>query len=360
MTASTGTPQGRAAAGARPLRIAAVGAGWVTTHRHVPTLRRLREAEVVGIIDRSGTRAADAARQLGLSRSSDAGQLSAVPWLDEVEAVTIGTSPFTHHALVLEALALGKHVLTEKPFAMTIAEGEEMCAAAASTNRTLAIVHNFQFARSSQQLRRDLQRGALGEITSVEATQLSNPKRRLPVWHNDIRGGLFFDESPHLLYLLRWLGGGAPELISAFAEKDSVATPKLLSALYRSPTGIPLRLTMNFVAPLSEWQVGVCGTRAIGVLDVFRDIYVRLPNDGLHVTGTVLRTSLRATLQHWTGHFIPGVQHLFGQNRYGNNEVMRRFVHACRTGTSPQSISAEDGLAVLRMQHALMDHCALE
>jgi predicted dehydrogenase len=280
-----------------------------------------------------------------------------VEWLSQVDAVVIGTPPGTHHAIALQALALGKHVLTEKPFAMTTAEGEELVQAAGRASRALAVVHNFQFSRSFLRLRSDIESGRLGTIRAFEAHQWSSPDRRLPAWFDDLPGGLFYDESPHLLYLLRALAGGDLRLSAAHAvpSRNGGRTPDLLTAFFESASSVPLRMTLDFVAPVSEWYVAALGSRAVGVADVFRNVYLRLPSDGLHRLGGVLRTSLLATTRHWMGQVRPGLEFVLGRAMYGNVEVMRRFTAACRSGSAPEGISKEDGLDVLRLQHSILD-----
>jgi hypothetical protein len=133
-------------------------------------------------------------------------------------------------------------------------------------------------------------------------------------------------------------------------------TPAWISAHYAAgPARIPVKLDMAFEAPLSEWHVAVGGEEQFGDVDVFRDIYVRLPNDGAHTTWPVLRTSLAATWAHWTQHLVSGPRHLAGSLRYGNDEVFRRFSAAVRSNTQPEGIGAADALAVLRMQHEILE-----
>ena len=80
----------------------------------------------------------------------------------------------------------------------------------------LATVHNFQFARAGARLFELLDEGRLGAIESVVGLQLSNDRRRLPHWHRDLTGGLFVDEAPHLLYLIRRvLGHLEPRMVDA-------------------------------------------------------------------------------------------------------------------------------------------------
>jgi predicted dehydrogenase len=344
------------------LRVAVVGLGWVSTHRHIPAMRRNRHYEIVGLVDRTPGRACAEAVKLGCRRFSEEAELDKVPWLEEVDAVTIGTSPFSHFQLIKSALLRGKHVLTEKPFAMSVREGEELVELAGTRGRTLAIVHNFQFARSTGKLQADIERGHLGRIRRIVGCQWSNPGRRLPDWYNQLPLGLFYDESPHLLYLLRCLAPGALRLLDC-AIVPSIggeATPASIVAHYScadaSGQTVPVQLNMTFDTPLSEWHMFVMGEEAMGAIDLFRDIYIRLPNDGLHTTTTVFRTSLQATAQHWLRHLPNGWRHLTGRLMYGNEEVFKRFAQAAVDCRQPEGIGGDDALAVLRMQHLICDN----
>src|SRR5579863_6729313 len=189
-----------------PVNVAAVGLGWVATHRHLPVMRRSGRFRIVGMVDRAPGRA-EAVAKTGGWRFAEAARLADVPWIGEVDAITVATAPMGHAAVIGEALQLGKHVLTEKPFAMTVSEGEALVDAAAKADRRLGIVHNFQFARSARRLAADIDAGRLGRLTGISAVQLGNPRRRLPTWYEELPLGLFYDESPHLLYLLRRFAG---------------------------------------------------------------------------------------------------------------------------------------------------------
>ncbi|MDY7802903.1 Gfo/Idh/MocA family oxidoreductase [Burkholderia stagnalis] len=342
------------------IRVASIGLGWVTTHRHLPVMRRDPNFEVVGLIDRKPQRAENVARQLNIRHHACTGSLADVPWLDDVDAVTVGACPHAHYPLIAEALRAGKHVLTEKPFTMSVAEGEELVRLAAQVERTLCIVHNFQFASSTKHLLHDIERGAFGNIRSIAAHQFGNPERRLPAWYDGLPLGLFYDESPHMFYLLRRLAPGGLTLNQATVVPSStgLSTPCLITVHYRCDAAhgaVPVMLNMNFESPVSEWQVVVCGERYMGIVDVFRDIYIRLPNDGAHTTATVLRTSLSATWQHWLQHFTSGVRHLRGTLFYGNDDVFSRFAASIRTGTVAERIGADDALAILGMQHQIIE-----
>ncbi len=136
--------------------VAGTGFGCVT---HV---RALRAAgfEVRGLVGRSPERTAARARAFGVERSTDS-LTEALSW-PGVDAVTIATPPHTHAALALEAIAGGRHVICEKPFARDATEGREVLAAA----ETAGIVHllgtEFRFDPGQATLARTVRSGEIG------------------------------------------------------------------------------------------------------------------------------------------------------------------------------------------------------
>ena len=338
----------------KPIPIALVGLGWVGTHRHLPILRSDPRFRLVGLIDQMPGRAAEAAGKLGLLHSPEAHILREVPWLNQVEAISIATSPWSHAPLVEEARELGLHVLTEKPFTVEL---DDAIALAEPGPQSFAVMHNFQFANSALRLWADMAAGRLGAIRSISANQMSNPRRRLPTWYQDLPLGLFYDESPHFFYLLR---RAAPGLVLKNVDlvpgRDG-ATPELITARYAAPGpdgDIPVSLSMRFTSPLSEWYLAVQGEEALGIVDLFRDIYLHLPNDGLHTTKTVLRTSLIASLGHWGAHIGSGIGHLTGHLHYGVDQIFARFAEGIAAGRDGALIDRAAALDVVRMQHDII------
>jgi scyllo-inositol 2-dehydrogenase (NADP+) len=290
-------------------------------------------------------------------RSGRGANLAAIDWISDVEAISVAAPPMAHHDLVCEALARGLHVITEKPFAMSVAEGQAMVSAADTAQRNLAVVHNFQFARSMNRLRADMENGKIGRIRSLRALQLGNPARRLPEWYEELPLGLFYDESPHLLYLLASVAGPLRLTKAVSAESRSgMTTPDQIDVWFEADgADFPITLSCNFESSLSEWYLLVHGERSVGIVDIFRDIYIRLPNDRTHATIDVIRTSISATAQHWWQTFVSGVPHLFGKLRYGNDEVFGRFADSI-LGASDRipPISADAALRTLILQHQII------
>ena len=334
--------------------LALIGAGWVGTHRHLPAIARSRRFRLVGVMDRDGERVAEVVRLTG-AKGFVGEELDRVPWLAECRAVAIATSPHVHAQLITAARALGLHVLSEKPFTVEGGDAERLAVAGGPV---LAVMHNFQFARAAQRLWSDLASGRLGAIQAIDAIQFSNPRRRLPAWYESLPLGLFYDESPNFLYFLR---RAAPALrlrdVDMVPGRDGRRTPMLLRARFEALDNgrpIPVTVSMQFESPVSEWQVAVLGERGIGVVDLFRDIYVRVPNDGRHTTKAVLRTSLAATVGHLSGYLGSGIRHVSGRLDYGVEQVYARFAAGIEAGTDPVFLARSDAAAVVAMAHEVI------
>jgi scyllo-inositol 2-dehydrogenase (NADP+) len=342
---------------AEAIRIGVVGLGWVGQARHIPTIMSDPRLRLIGVADRQEDRAQLVAARHDGVRGSAASRLSEIDWIGEVDAISVATAPMAHHGLVREALGRGLHVITEKPFAMSVGEGSAMIEDAERARKCLAVVHNFQFARSMRQLKRDLESGRLGEIRGLRAIQLGNPSRRLPTWYEELPLGLFYDESPHLLYLLSSVAGPLKleKAVSAESRRGK-ATPAQIDAWFSAEgADFPITLSCNFESSLSEWHLAVHGEKAVAIVDIFRDIYLRLPNDRGHGTADVVRTSVSATAQHWWQHLTSGVPHLAGKLRYGNDEVFGRFARAIQGDHGAlRPIDASMAQQILSLQHAII------
>lgn len=341
-----GAPNGR------HLRVGIMGAGWVAGARHLPAYRAHPQAEVVAIYDRNLRRARALAGKGDVPFATD----HIDDFLQQdLDLVSICTPPFVHEEQAIAALEAGSGVFLEKPMAMNLEGAQAIAHAASSHDRLLCVSHNFLYSRSMQRLLGVIERGEAGPIRFVMGMQSSSPRRRLPSWYGDLPAGLFFDESPHLLYLMSALLGEL-ELVSATAERAEPGARQPVRSVHAvlSSSSAPATLTMCFDAPLSEWHLVVICERRVLLVDLFRDISVVLGSDRAHGALDILKTSAMAGMQHVAGIASSGLRVMGGRQHWGHHTLIHRVVDAVRSG-QPGPIPVSDSLRVVGVTDAILD-----
>lgn len=336
----------------KPLAVGVIGAGWVASARHIPSFLRDGRVRVEALLDPSRERAEEIARRHHIPHAYRGLPEFLTHGLD---VVSICTPPWTHAPLAIEALRRGCHVLVEKPMAMSAEEALQMIEAAQESGASLCVAHNFLFSRSMNKALLLLGSGQVGEVQHAIALQLSSPQRRLPAWYPDLPGGLFFDEAPHMVYLLRRFLGD----LSVRQAWGQEAPPGVGQRLDRVEARLgsargSADLSMSFRSPVSEWLLTVIGTRLVLVLDIFRDILVVQKPDGAHGTGDVLKSSLRAFWQAAAGFATSGALFSTGRLLYGHETLVRRFLDSIIDG-APQPVTPEEGMAVVQTMESILE-----
>jgi scyllo-inositol 2-dehydrogenase (NADP+) len=331
------------------VRVGCIGAGWVARSRHIPAFRSHPDVQVVAVYDRQSERAASLAGELGIPAHFD--DLDAL-LRQELDIVTICTPPWTHAPLAMAALEQGAHVFTEKPMAMNTTEAEAMVAAADSADRLLCVSHNFLFSRSVQRVDRLLADSQ--PIQFAFATQLSSASRRLPTWHDQLPGGLFMDEAPHMLYTLQHFLGRL-DVEHVRATRDPRTGLPLTVEVAVGGARAPGQVVTVFGGPVSEWHVIVVTPDRVFDLDLFRDIVVSVGSDGAHRPLDILATSARVVSSHAAGFVSSGGRYMRGRLFWGHDVIIRLFVDATR-GRNQVPVSQADSLGIVRLTDAILTH----
>jgi predicted dehydrogenase len=155
----------------RPPVVAVVGTGFIAPV-HIEALRRLG-VRVRGVLGSSPEKSRAGALRLGLETGyANYAALLADP---EVSAVHLTSPNRYHRAQVLAALAAGKHVVCEKPLAMTPAESAELVAAAAThPHLVCAVNYNVRFYPLALHARALVRRGEIGEVLHLHGSYLQD------------------------------------------------------------------------------------------------------------------------------------------------------------------------------------------
>lgn len=190
------------------LKIGMIGAGMIA-HRHCEEIHAHGQAAVVAVADPSPERGNALKEKHGLTRVYDkASDLIADPDLD---AVTIAVPNLFHADYAIAALEAGKHVMLDKPFAVSFTEAQRVAEVARQTDKVFTVGMNMRFREESQMARLMIEDGRIGDVYHSKAYWFRRsgiPK--LGTWFGQKKiagGGVLLDIGVHLLDLCLFLIG---------------------------------------------------------------------------------------------------------------------------------------------------------
>ena len=156
-------------------------------------------------------------KDFGVTAYRDPAALIADP---NVDLVHVATPPSSHHELSLAALRAGKNVLCEKPLAMTVAQGDELLAAAEAAAAVCPVNFILRYNTVSEAVRRVIDTGVLGKVLGAGLTNCARDTPLPPdhwFWDKSVSGGIFIEHGVHFFDLYSsWFGPG--RVIAAHAE----------------------------------------------------------------------------------------------------------------------------------------------
>jgi predicted dehydrogenase len=177
---------------------------------HAPAYALHPRFEVVAIASPSSAARVARERKIAHAFRSTEEMLAGV----ELDVVSVASPPFDHHRSVLAALAAGKHVLCEKPFALTVAEADEMLAASERAGTAAALAFEFRYVPAIIAIKELIDNGHLGALREIEVARLSrellerNTNRGASWWFSREKGGgLANAVMPHFFDLANYLAG---------------------------------------------------------------------------------------------------------------------------------------------------------
>lgn len=192
----------------KKVKVGIVGVGGIANGKHMPSLAKLDNVEMVAFCDVIKERAEKGAEEYGAPGAkvfTDYRDLIALKDLDVVHVLTPNDD---HSPITVAALEAGKHVMCEKPMAINSKEAMAMVEAAERTGKKLTIGYQNRFRADSQYLKNLCDAGELGEVYFAKA--LAVRRRGVPTWGiflNEKRqgGGPLIDIGTHALDLTLWL-----------------------------------------------------------------------------------------------------------------------------------------------------------
>jgi predicted dehydrogenase len=198
----------------KQLNVGVIGLGEIGAI-HCEALMQLPQAKLLAVADIDEARAKHIAGQTGAQAYQDYQELLA---REDIEAVVIATPDHLHKEPCIAAARAGKHILVEKPLAMTLEDARAINEAVEKANVKLMVGFTLRFLPQYQHAKASIEKGELGKLISLFArrTNLISQSQRLKG-----RTGVLFFLGIHDFDVLRWMVGAEAKEIYCLSTKHN-------------------------------------------------------------------------------------------------------------------------------------------
>ena len=244
----------------RRVGIAIIGTGFARRVQ-LPAFAVCEGAELVSAASGTLENARATAEEFGLRHYTDDWRETVAR--DDVDLVCITTPPKLHREMTLYALALGKHVLCEKPMAMNVAEAEEMTAAAEKASVLALIDHELRFQPGRLKAFAMLRDGAIGKIRHAKynfrAPHRGDPNVAWNWWSDAEQGGGALGAiNSHVIDSFQWLMGTSASTVFCQLQTHVKQRPDASGAMRPVTTDDEANMLLRFAdSELSEDATGL-------------------------------------------------------------------------------------------------------
>lgn len=257
----------------------------------------------------------------------------------EVDVVYISTTNEWHKPQTLAAAAAGKHVLCEKPLALTLQDARDMVAACAAANVVMGTNHHLRNAATHRKLKELVANGAIGQVQTARVFHAVYLPSHLQGWRikrPESGGGVIFDITVHDADSLRFVLGDEVDAVTAMTATQGMGQ-----------------------AGLEDTVMGVMRLRS-GALAQFHDSFTaRHPYTGFEVHGTDGSIYGRAVMTQQPIGTVTlrrdGIEEELAIDHENLYERSVRMFNAAVRGEGIPSATAEDGLRSLEVALAVRE-----
>lgn len=301
------------------LRAGVIGVGHLGQH-HARLYASLPGAQLIGVTDQSAERAQVVADRHGVQVFRTVDEL-----LPTVDLVSVAVPTSGHYAVAKACLLAGKHVLVEKPLAVTPAEAQELVQLATQKGCCLQVGHSERFNPIMT-----LMRPHIGRPVFIECHRLSSFSER----GTDV--DVVLDLMIHDLDLVLSLNPGPVEEVRAAGVAVLSSSIDIANARIQFKSGC--------VANLTSSRVSTTKMRRLRLFQ--RDSYVAIDFQARHgmISRRSVKTGEKPTVE---------VEQLQGGDEEPLKLQLASFLHAASTGTRPV-VSGEDGAAAVEVAHQVL------
>jgi UDP-N-acetylglucosamine 3-dehydrogenase len=183
------------------VKVGMIGAGAEAKEVQLPTFSSMEEVELVAIVDIDEKTAKSAAKKNNIPKVYT--EYHDLLNNKNIDIVSICVPFYLHKQMAVDCAQAGKHILIEKPMAVTVQDADEIIKAVKENDVKLCIVQNYRLFPSVIESKDRIDNGRIGEIISMHAHMLDFPP--LGAGSSDRQGGVIEDIGPHLIDIVLYL-----------------------------------------------------------------------------------------------------------------------------------------------------------
>lgn len=263
------------------VRVGVLGLGAIAQVVHLPVLAEIGDIELVAVCDADKAKAKAIAARFGIPHVFETDE--AVFKSDLVDAIVICTPSHLHEPQAIAALEGGKHVLVEKPLALSAEASARVVAAADKAGKVLMVAMNNRFRPDSLALKPFVDGGELGDVFLARGAWLNRKVRVVrPTWRHrraTAGGGAMMDLGVQTLDLAMWFLGfpKVASICTHFHTMEGMEVEDSAAIIVRLANGggITLTVSWNLVADKDRHYMRLLGSKgsgAISPLGVFKEV----------------------------------------------------------------------------------------
>ena len=205
--------------------IGLIGASSIARDTMIPAMRNHPECEVVSVFSSNPERGKSYAAENNIPRAANS--VAKLLADTDVHAVYVSTTNELHHQQVLAAAKAGKHILCEKPLAMSLNEAQEMIAACREAGVILATNHHLRMGAGIRKMRELIAEGAIGKPLAARVFHAAYLPDHLQGWRLNNPGagaGVVLDLVVHDIDMLRCVLNAEPTEVVSLSQHAGMAT----------------------------------------------------------------------------------------------------------------------------------------
>jgi myo-inositol 2-dehydrogenase / D-chiro-inositol 1-dehydrogenase len=326
-------------------KVAILGCGFIANIHMESYARFVPDAQVVAVFGRNEQKAAAFAKEHGIENYyTDLDELLAK---SDCEVIDICTPNYAHYEACIKSAKSGRHIIVEKPIALTLEQADEMIETCKAEGKKLMYAEELCFAPKYERVRMLVESGAVGKLYMIkQAEKHSGPHSRWFYEKDLAGGGVMMDMGCHALAWFRWILGGNPKIKNVYASMATV-----MHDTECEDNAVTMVEFENGVLAMAEdsWakhggmddRIEVYGDKGVSYADLFRgNSALTYSKDGYDYAMEKAGTS-----QGWT---FTAYEEAFNQ---GYPQELAHFIECVRKDLTPK-VTGEDGRAVLEMIYA--------